>query len=123
MPAFFLKISITNCGQRFYFYFYPSNFNLWSLYLSCIVIVIQATFLLKCFRYLNNKKLMMIDTDCGVDDAMAIIMSLGMDARRGMWKVLAITTVRGNAMVKQVDENVLKVLHLFRNPKVKSKFI
>ncbi len=51
-------------------------------------------------------KKVVIDTDCGVDDAIAIIMALenGLDVK-------GITTVSGNTHVKQVTENVLKVLH------------
>ncbi len=51
-------------------------------------------------------KKIIIDTDCGIDDAIAIMMAVknGLD-------VLGITTVSGNTEVNQVTENVLRVLH------------
>ncbi|XP_028300229.1 probable uridine nucleosidase 2 [Gouania willdenowi] len=52
------------------------------------------------------KKLVIIDTDCGIDDAQAIMMAL---AAPGI-KVLGITCVFGNATVENVCQNVLKVL-------------
>ncbi|XP_047443438.1 inosine-uridine preferring nucleoside hydrolase [Mugil cephalus] len=52
------------------------------------------------------KKLMIIDTDCGIDDAQAIMMAL---APPDM-EVLAITCVFGNAAVDSVCQNVLRVL-------------
>jgi len=48
----------------------------------------------------------LIDTDCGVDDAQAIMMAL----RQPGATVEAITTVTGNAHVKHVNRNVLTVL-------------
>lgn len=51
-------------------------------------------------------KKVIIDTDCGIDDAIAIMMALrnGLDVR-------GITTVSGNTEVEQVTVNVLRVLH------------
>jgi len=47
-----------------------------------------------------------IDTDCGIDDAIAILIAL-----RSKIDVLGITAVSGNVNVNQVTENVLRLLH------------
>jgi purine nucleosidase/pyrimidine-specific ribonucleoside hydrolase len=54
-------------------------------------------------------KRVIIDTDAGVDDALAIILAL----RSPELKVEAITTVSGNVHVDLCTENVLRVLQLF----------
>lgn len=51
-------------------------------------------------------KRIVIDTDAGVDDALAIILAL----RSPELHVEAITTVSGNAHVDLCTENVLRVL-------------
>ncbi len=51
-------------------------------------------------------KKIIIDTDCGVDDAIAILIAI----RNGL-DVKGITTVSGNTYVDQVTENVLRILH------------
>jgi len=51
-------------------------------------------------------KKVVIDTDCGVDDAVAVMIAL---AHREL-EVLGLTTVNGNVGVKQVTENVLRLL-------------
>jgi len=53
-------------------------------------------------------KRVILDTDTGVDDAMAIILAL----RSPELEVLAITTVAGNVGVTQCTKNVLRVLSL-----------
>ncbi|XP_035997435.1 inosine-uridine preferring nucleoside hydrolase [Fundulus heteroclitus] len=53
-----------------------------------------------------TKKLVIIDTDCGIDDAQAIMMAL---AAPGL-EVLAVTCVFGNTAVENVCQNVLRVL-------------
>jgi purine nucleosidase len=53
-------------------------------------------------------KKVVIDTDCGVDDAVAIMIAL---AHREL-EVLGLTTVNGNVGVKQVTKNVLRLLPL-----------
>lgn len=55
-----------------------------------------------------SKKLMIIDTDCGIDDALAIVMALSHPKE---WEVLAITCVSGNTDIDNVCQNVLRVLH------------
>lgn len=52
------------------------------------------------------KKLVVIDTDCGIDDAQAIIMALAAPDVQ----VLGVTCVFGNAAVDDVCQNVLRVL-------------
>ncbi|XP_038159695.1 inosine-uridine preferring nucleoside hydrolase [Cyprinodon tularosa] len=53
-----------------------------------------------------TKKLVIIDTDCGIDDAQAIMMALA----ASNLEVLAVTCVFGNAAVENVCQNVLRVL-------------
>ncbi|XP_028259284.1 inosine-uridine preferring nucleoside hydrolase [Parambassis ranga] len=52
------------------------------------------------------KKLVVIDTDCGIDDAQAIMMALAAPHIQ----VLGVTCVFGNAAVESVCQNVLRVL-------------
>uniref|UniRef100_H3D8E2 Si:ch211-201h21.5 n=1 Tax=Tetraodon nigroviridis TaxID=99883 RepID=H3D8E2_TETNG len=52
------------------------------------------------------KKLVVVDTDCGIDDAQAILMALAAPNV----EVLAVTCVFGNTVVENVCQNVLKVL-------------
>ena len=52
------------------------------------------------------KKLLIIDTDCGIDDAQAIMMALvAPDVR-----ILEVTCCFGNASLEDVCQNVLRVL-------------
>jgi inosine-uridine nucleoside N-ribohydrolase len=51
-------------------------------------------------------KNILIDTDCGVDDAVAIMIALASPELN----VLGLTTVNGNVGVEQVSENVLRLL-------------
>ncbi|MBR3265865.1 MAG: nucleoside hydrolase, partial [Erysipelotrichaceae bacterium] len=55
-----------------------------------------------------NKQKIIIDTDCGSDDAMAIAMALN-DER---YEVLIITTVSGNVRVDQAAFNTLTTLKM-----------
>ncbi|XP_019936435.2 inosine-uridine preferring nucleoside hydrolase [Paralichthys olivaceus] len=52
------------------------------------------------------KKLVIIDTDCGIDDAQAIILALAAPNIQ----ILGVTCVFGNTAVDNVCQNVLKVL-------------
>ncbi|KAM4558285.1 inosine-uridine preferring nucleoside hydrolase-like isoform 1-T1 [Odontesthes bonariensis] len=54
-------------------------------------------------------KKLLLDVDCGVDDAQAIMLALASPA-----KVLGITCVHGNTAVEQVCKNVLRVLEACR---------
>ncbi|KAG0721300.1 Inosine-uridine preferring nucleoside hydrolase [Chionoecetes opilio] len=50
-----------------------------------------------------------IDTDAGTDDALALFMALEAH-KRGCLEVLAITTVQGNTSLHNVNNNVLRIL-------------
>lgn len=55
---------------------------------------------------------LIIDTDAGVDDAVALFLALGYEARQlnSNVRIMAITCVFGNTDVNNVALNVLKVL-------------
>lgn len=53
-----------------------------------------------------EKKQLIIDTDCGIDDAQALMMALSAPGVQ----VLGITCVFGNAALDNVCQNVLRVL-------------
>ncbi|XP_041862824.1 inosine-uridine preferring nucleoside hydrolase [Melanotaenia boesemani] len=53
-----------------------------------------------------TKKLVIIDTDCGIDDAQAILMALAAPDL----EILAVTCVFGNTGVENVCQNVFRVL-------------
>lgn len=54
------------------------------------------------------KKLVIIDTDCGIDDAQALMMALAAPNIQ----ILGITCVFGNASVENVCQNILRVLSI-----------
>ncbi|CAL1278355.1 unnamed protein product [Larinioides sclopetarius] len=58
----------------------------------------------------DARGLLVIDTDCGSDDAMAIMAALGQWGRQSH-RLVAITCCFGNATVEHVCQNVLRVLH------------
>ncbi|KAL4656848.1 inosine-uridine preferring nucleoside hydrolase-like [Arapaima gigas] len=60
------------------------------------------------------QKLLVIDTDCGIDDAQAIMMALATPSVR----VLGITCCFGNASVENVCQNVLRVLSVCGRTKI-----
>ena len=69
-----------------------------------------------CNNGTNSKekhcKMIIIDTDPGIDDAFAVMMAL--DAhKRGLVQILAITLVRGNCSIRDAERNILRVLELF----------
>lgn len=55
----------------------------------------------------SAKKLMVIDTDAGVDDALAIMLAF---CCKDEWEILGITCCHGNTKVGNVCQNVLKIL-------------
>ena len=57
-------------------------------------------------------KKIIIDTDPGVDDAMAIMIALEAH-KQDRIEVLAITLVKGNASIKDSKRNILRVLQVF----------
>ena len=54
----------------------------------------------------EEKRKIIIDTDCGSDDAMAIAMALNDDR----YEVIMLTTVSGNVRLKQATHNALTTL-------------
>jgi len=58
---------------------------------------------------MSSRKKVIIDTDTGVDDAMAILMALEAH-KRGVVEVLAITAVAGNCPLPDVLRNILRTL-------------
>ena len=53
-----------------------------------------------------------IDTDPGIDDAMAIMVALKAH-KKGIDKVLAITLVNGNSSIENSQINILRVLETY----------
>ena len=60
----------------------------------------------------TERRKIIIDTDPGVDDAMAIMMALDAHKRK-LIEIVAITLVKGNANLKDAVKNVLRVLEIF----------
>lgn len=52
----------------------------------------------------------MIDTDPGGDDALAIMLALMYEVKTHDIEIIAITATYGNTYLKNVEENVLKIL-------------
>lgn len=73
------------------------------------------------FRIMTKNKII-IDTDCGVDDAGALLIALD-DHKQGKVKILAITTAFGNTSVDYVDKNVCRVLELAKVTDVSASHI
>lgn len=67
----------------------------------------------------TDKKMVIIDTDAGVDDALALILA----AKSKELNVMAVTTVSGNVHVEKVIPNVLKVFKALNieNPPIIAK--
>ena len=57
----------------------------------------------------DGPRRILIDTDCGVDDAVALLMALASPEL----EILGVTTVSGNVGVEQVTDNVLRLLSRF----------
>jgi inosine-uridine nucleoside N-ribohydrolase len=60
----------------------------------------------------NELKRIIIDTDPGVDDAMAIMLALHAHIQ-GRLEIVAITLVKGNVPIKDAERNILRVLEVF----------
>ena len=56
-----------------------------------------------------TKRKLIIDTDTGVDDAMALLMALN-SHKMGEVEILAITAVNGNTEEKFAEKNICRVL-------------
>lgn len=53
---------------------------------------------------------MIIDTDPGGDDALALMMALRYEVKKCDIEILAITSTYGNAQLEDATQNVLKIL-------------
>ena len=60
----------------------------------------------------NLLKRIIIDTDPGVDDAMAVMLALHAHIQ-GRVENVAITIVKGNVDIKHAERNILRVLEVF----------
>ena len=60
----------------------------------------------------NKVRKVIIDTDPGIDDAMAIMMALKEHKKENI-DILAITLVYGNSTIDNAQVNVLRVLEVF----------
>ena len=64
---------------------------------------------IQCIQYLRMRRKLIIDTDTGVDDAMALLMALEAH-KRGEVEVLAITAVTGNTVESHAQRNILRTI-------------
>ena len=60
----------------------------------------------------NKVRKVIIDTDPGIDDAMAIMIALK-EHKKGNIDILAITLVNGNSSTDNAQVNILRVLEVF----------
>ena len=60
----------------------------------------------------KNVQKIIIDTDPGIDDAMAIMIALK-EHKKGNVNILAITLVNGNSTTDNAQINILRVLEIF----------
>ena len=60
----------------------------------------------------NKVRKIIIDTDPGIDDAMAIMIALK-EHKKGNIDILAITLVNGNSSTDNAQINILRVLEVF----------
>lgn len=75
--------------------------------------------LLSSFTENPPKKLLLVDVDCGTDDAQAILMAIAAPHV----KILGITCVGGNTKLENVCKNVLRVLKLCDRLDVSNSFV
>ena len=68
---------------------------------------------------MTSRRLFVIDTDAGIDDAQAILMALSSSDI----DVVGITCVHGNATVSHVSRNVLRVLKVADRLQVIQQFV
>jgi uridine nucleosidase len=61
-----------------------------------------------------TKRKIIIDTDPGVDDTMAILLAL----QAGQFDIMGLTTVFGNTSVEKTTRNALKILELAGHPEI-----
>ena len=71
----------------------------------------------------KNVQKIIIDTDPGIDDAMAIMIALK-EHKKGNVNILAITLVNGNSTTSNAQINILRILEVFNLlDKVHTKYI
>lgn len=63
---------------------------------------------------LQDHPMLVIDTDVGSDDALALLLALS----NSSWNILAITSVHGNVSVEQATENALRILQFCGKPEI-----
>ena len=63
-------------------------------------------------KIINPIKKVIIDTDAGIDDAMAIMLALRAHIK-GAVQIIAITLVNGNSGTEHAKVNILRVLETF----------
>lgn len=64
-------------------------------------------------------KKLLVDVDCGVDDAQAIMMALAVPGVQ----ILGITCVQGNTLVENVCKNTLRILKVCKHLEVRWAFL
>ena len=67
---------------------------------------------------MNSRPKFIIDTDTGVDDAMALLIALKAH-KKGQIELLAITTVAGNADIEDVVRNTYRTLEVAKCTEVR----
>ncbi|XP_046735092.1 uncharacterized protein C1683.06c-like [Diprion similis] len=78
----------------------------------CSIVLFSRFLLISCPNAgaITAEKKVVIDTDAGGDDAVAVVMAVENERLNGSTKILGITCVNGNADVDTVGLNVLKIL-------------
>jgi len=68
----------------------------------------------------KSDRYIVIDTDAGADDAMAILLLLTASSNKNesYFDIVAITCVYGNSKLSNVEQNVLKILSVANETKV-----
>jgi len=67
----------------------------------------------------KSDEYIVIDTDAGADDAMAILLLLAANANNeSCFDIVAITCVYGNSDLSNVEQNILKTLSVANETKV-----
>ncbi|KAH0946125.1 hypothetical protein HN011_005679 [Eciton burchellii] len=77
------------------------------IYVITIVIYLLCLIFRRCS---TTPRKIIIDTDAGGDDALAIMLALMYEAKTHDIEILAITTTYGNTYIENVEQNVLKIL-------------
>lgn len=70
----------------------------------------------------NAENYVVVDVDCGVDDAWSLLMLIRAEMEFKKFKILAITCVSGNTDVDNVARNTLRLLESLNRTDVCSHF-